>query len=101
MIQQKHNPGYKLIEIDINNKKFVYGETNSGENKGLEVYYFKSQFHTDFHYSRRYNNERLMPMIYNELYIKLKSIINNCLPGCKVYLSTLEFKNIQLQNAVS
>jgi len=57
MNQQKHNPDYKLVEttifLDGRFITLVYGETNEGENKGLELY-FKHNREDHFYSSRRY-----------------------------------------------
>ena len=86
-----HNPDYKLISVLINGKEFVYGETNTGENKGLEVHYLNDgQISKGHYYSRRYTDTRKLPMVYNELYYWLQSIVKYCKPGHKLYLENMK-----------
>jgi hypothetical protein len=92
---QPHNPNYKLVGVIINNKEFVFGVDNNGNNEGLEVYYKKSNDPAQhFYYSRRFTGPRNIPMVYNELFIKLKKMVAECLPGYKLTLELTDFKNI-------
>lgn len=93
MQQLKHNPDYKLIGVRINNKEFVYGETNNGNNKGLEVFYYKGDA-IHFYYSRRFSNSRLIPMSYDILYKNLESLINAVLPGHKLTLVNNDYSKL-------
>jgi len=81
-----HNPNYKLISVTIDNKELVYGETNDGQNKGLEVYFPK--------YSRRFEYNIKLPQKYIELWWNLESQIKNCLPGHKIELTNDEYRAI-------
>lgn len=89
---QKHNPDYKLISVTINNKEFVYGESNTGENPGLEIYFYKEG--TDhFYYSRRYPANKI-PGIYSMLYRHLKALKKYCATGNKLSLDRIEYHDI-------
>lgn len=91
--QLPHNPGYKLIEVEIENKTFVYAEANNGINKGLEIYYYKPN-NDHFYTSRRYNEGKI-PQIYTELYNKLKSLSSECKEGFKITLDIAQFKTLR------
>lgn len=92
MKTQKHNPDYKLISIvltiDINKTaEFVYGETNTGEDKGLEVYRHKDG-NTHHYKSNRYNWDAI-PAKYLAIYDRLKSKLKDCPSGHKLELDNL------------
>lgn len=88
--QLPHNPQYKLVEVEIDNKTLVYGETNEGKNQGLEVYYYKANAE-HFYTSKRYEANKV-PQIYNELYLKLQKVSKKCKAGHKITLSIQEYK---------
>lgn len=87
-----HNPNYKLVSVRIQNKKFVYGETNNGENEGLEVYHYKEGA-DHFYYSRRYSYIQV-PIVYLMLYRKLKDQMHTVKPGCKLILTNEQYRAI-------
>lgn len=89
---EKHNPYCKLVGVTINNREFVYGITNEGTNPGLEVYY-KQPGEIHHYYSKRFAYPDI-PMIYNELYFKLKGLADNCKPGHKLTLTLNQYQNL-------
>jgi hypothetical protein len=94
MNMQKHNPDYKLISVTINNLEFVYGETNTGDNPGLEIYYFNDNTHAAGHYySRRYTANKI-PGIYSFLYRRLKALTPYCATGNRLTMDALEYHDI-------
>lgn len=76
-VQEPHNPNYKLVETTVYlDGKFidiVYGETNSGNNQGLELY-FKKEINGHFYNSRRYLEE-VVPKKYLNYYEYLKQFV--------------------------
>lgn len=86
--QTKHNPDYKLVQTTVYlNDRFVdlvYGETNNGENAGLEVYYKKER---DGHFYRSYRYEQdFIPKKYINYYEFLRQFVwdNEVLDGHKL-----------------
>lgn len=80
MKTEKHNPHYKLVSKVIGNTEFVYGETNEGENKGLEVYFYNNT-NEGHYYSRRYLDGNV-PKKYLSVYLDLREyVINNNVEG--------------------
>lgn len=90
---QKHNPDYKLISVFINGKEFVYGETNTGDNLGLEIYYQRGNSDKGHYYSRRYPADKILG-IYSFLYRHLKALIPYCPEGHKLSLNRAEYHDI-------
>lgn len=84
----KHNPDYKLVSFTFNGKQFVIGQTNKGDNLGLEVYYGAP----NHYYSRRFLR-RQIPMIYNELAERLIKFLPFCKPGCRLEVERKEVFN--------
>lgn len=84
----KHNPSYKLVETTVFlNDRFVtlvYGETNEGENEGLEVYY-KKEINGHHYRSYRYNDS-FIPRMYLRYYEFLRQFVwdNEVNDGCKI-----------------
>jgi hypothetical protein len=92
---KKHNPDYKLISVFINGKELVYGESNTGDNPGLEIYHYKTPYKVGdhFYYSRRYTADKI-PGIYSFLYRHLKNLIPYCPAGHKLSLDRVEYHDI-------
>lgn len=88
----KHNPSYKLVETTIFNDRFVtlvYGETNKGDNEGLEVYYKKE---IDGHHYKSYRFEDgFIPKKYINYYEFLRQFVwgNKVNDGCKIVVELL------------
>lgn len=90
---QKHNPYCKLIGVTIDNKQFVFGQTNEGADPGLEVYYQKDNRDKGFYYSRRFTGSQL-PSMYNALSIYLTKLIPYCPAGHKLTLEKSEYSEL-------
>lgn len=90
MIQSPHNPDYKLIGnvIKQGNRKieFVYGISNSGNNEGMEVYFYRKHTHNHFYTSRRYTENNL-PKAYTSIFHELKTYLPQVKEGHKLTLS--------------
>lgn len=92
METKPHNPDYKLVSVKMQNKDFVLGISNDGQNEGLEVYHYKEGAN-HFYYSRRYRYIEV-PMIYLELYLNLKSQIADVPAGHNRELTVEEYREI-------
>lgn len=90
MNHETHNPNAKLISVVIDGKELVYGETNTGQDKGLEVYYLNGDPKYGHYYSRRFAG-RKMPMIYDSLVMYLSKLIPYCKEGHKLSLERSEY----------
>jgi len=83
----KHNPDYKLAGTIIftgsNFIELVYGETNEGQNIGLEAY-FKKEKNGHFYTSRRWDEDSI-PTKYTTLFSRLQhECWENCPAGHKL-----------------
>lgn len=85
---EPHTPGYKLIRKWVSTpdgyRHVIYGETNEGGNPGLEVYYHRDNAQGHHHYSRRWPWGKI-PSKYQDDALTLKTFINECPPGHKLY----------------
>lgn len=82
----KHNPDYKLVSETINNGsttiEAVYGESNDGENKGLELYFFREG--ELGHYKSYRHLENSIPSKWINTYNHLKEFIDQVPNGHKL-----------------
>lgn len=90
----KHNPYCRLIGKTIGQGnvfvELIYGETNEGADRGLEVYYYDPSKqksmpgYTHFHYSRRWQWDKI-PSKYQDEALKLSQMVHECPAGHKLY----------------
>jgi len=85
---EPHNNYCKLIRKWVGTsdgwKELIYSEENDGGNPGLEVYYYRDHEQGHFYYSRRWIWGKI-PSKYQDDALQLKTFINECPPGHKLY----------------
>lgn len=86
---EPHNKDYKLIRqwiaTDGGYIHLIYGETNQGDNKGVEAYYYRDNAQGHHHYSRRWPLDKV-PNHFRTDALYLQELIPYCPDGHKLYV---------------
>jgi hypothetical protein len=79
-----HNPDYVLVSTRIDSNEVVYGISNTSENEGMELYFYKKGLN-HCHYSKRYVSANI-PNKHKACCHELTAQAINVKPGNKLII---------------